>query len=146
VIRCRHANTAAERPLTDINISDMLIDFASETRHRERRQLLTRRGNKWRRAPSHVAFLRNLYASIGDMSPVQCLRARTLLNWTPADLARAAGVSVITVRNFEAGKVATGRLAPVLMKRAFEGAGIRFSAAGEGVEGSVRLAPGTREK
>lgn len=79
------------------------------------------------------------------MSPAQCLRARTLLDWTPADLARAAGVSVITVRNFEAGKVATGRLAPVLMKRALEGAGIRFSA-GEGVEGSVRLAPGAREK
>jgi transcriptional regulator with XRE-family HTH domain len=72
------------------------------------------------------------------MSPEQCLKARTLLNWSPADLARAAGVSIITVRNFEAGKLAAGRRAPTLMERAFEGAGIRFSA-GDG-EGSVRLA------
>jgi hypothetical protein len=61
------------------------------------------------------------------MTPSQCLKARTLLNWTPADLARAAGVSVFTVRNFEAGKVADGRRAPTLIKRALEGAGIRFS-------------------
>ena len=55
------------------------------------------------------------------MSPAQCLKARTLLNWTPADLARAAGVSVITVRNFEAGKGRRmERLAPILMKRALE--------------------------
>ena len=73
------------------------------------------------------------------MSPAQCENARALLNWTPADLARAAGVSVITVRNFEAGKVAGGRLAPILMKRALEGAGITFLR-GEGAEASVRLA------
>jgi len=66
------------------------------------------------------------------MSPTQCLKARTLLSWTPADLARAAGVSVIIVKNFEAGKVASGRLAARLMKRALEGAGIRF--AGEDAE------------
>jgi transcriptional regulator with XRE-family HTH domain len=79
------------------------------------------------------------------MSPAQCLRARTLLNWTPADLARAAGVSVITVRKFEAGKVAAGRRAPILMERAFEGAGVQF-AADEGAEGSVRLATERRDK
>ena len=90
-----------------------------------------------------IAFLRSLYASIGAMSPAQCLEARTLLNWTPADLARAAGVSVFTVRNFEAGKVATGRRAPILMERALEGAGIRFSPS-EGAEGTVELAGGTR--
>jgi transcriptional regulator with XRE-family HTH domain len=61
------------------------------------------------------------------MTPSQCLKARTLLNWTPADLARAAGVSVFTVRNFEAGKMAEGRRAPMVIKRALEGAGIRFS-------------------
>ncbi|MBX9776971.1 MAG: helix-turn-helix transcriptional regulator [Xanthobacteraceae bacterium] len=72
------------------------------------------------------------------MSPEQCLKARTLLNWTPADLARAAGVSVITVRNFEAGKLGAGRRAPTLMELALEGAGIRFShCAGER---SVQLA------
>jgi hypothetical protein len=73
------------------------------------------------------------------MSPAQCEKARALLNWTPADLARAAGVSVITVRNFEAGKVGGGRLAPRLMRHALEGAGIEF-AEGEGAAASVRLA------
>ena len=72
------------------------------------------------------------------MSPAQCLAARTLLDWTSADLARAAGVSVITVRKFEAGTLVSGRLAPTLMKRALEGAGIRFSIA-EGAEGTAQL-------
>jgi transcriptional regulator with XRE-family HTH domain len=61
------------------------------------------------------------------MSPLQCRKARTLLNWTSADLARAAGVSVITVQRFEAGKLVGGRIATSVMKRALEGAGIRFS-------------------
>jgi DNA-binding transcriptional regulator YiaG len=60
------------------------------------------------------------------MSPAQCQKARTLLNWSPADLARAAGVSVITVRKFEASRIVAGRMAPTLMQRALEGAGIRF--------------------
>jgi DNA-binding XRE family transcriptional regulator len=68
------------------------------------------------------------------MTPAQCQKARILLDWTPADLARAAGLSVITVRNFEAGKLARGRRAPTLMKRALEGAGVRFTA-----EDTVRL-------
>jgi len=71
------------------------------------------------------------------MTPKQCLTARTLLNWTPADLARAAGVSVIMVRNFEAGKFEEGRRALTLMKRALEGAGIRFAA--DGNDDAVRL-------
>lgn len=61
------------------------------------------------------------------MTPEQCLKARKLLDWTLADLARAAGISVITVRNFEAGKLARGRDAPALMKCALEGAGVRFT-------------------
>jgi transcriptional regulator with XRE-family HTH domain len=62
------------------------------------------------------------------MTPEQCRKARTLLSWTAADLARAAGVSVITVRSFEEGRAAVERRAPALMQRAFEGAGIRFAA------------------
>ena len=72
------------------------------------------------------------------MTPAQCRNARDLLEWTAADLARAAGVSVFTVRNFEAGKIAGTRLAPKLLKRALEGAGVRFIASNGG-EGSVRL-------
>ena len=72
------------------------------------------------------------------MTPAQCRKARELLEWTPADLARAAGVSVFTVRNFESGKVAGTRLAPKLLKRTLEGAGVRFTASNGG-EGAVRL-------
>jgi len=72
------------------------------------------------------------------MTPAQCRVARTLLNWTDADLARAAGVSIITVRKFEAGQVTGGRLAPTLMQRALEGAGVGFSA-GDDPEQTVRL-------
>ena len=70
------------------------------------------------------------------MTPAQCRAARQLLDWTAAALARAAGVSVIIVRNFEGGKVADEtRRAPLRMQQALEGAGVRF---GPG-EGAVTL-------
>jgi DNA-binding XRE family transcriptional regulator len=83
-----------------------------------------------------IEYLRQLYAS-GHMTAAQCRAARGLLHWTEADLARAAGVSLITVRNFEAGQAMEARLAPVLMQRALEGAGISFLP-GDG-EDAVRL-------
>ena len=67
------------------------------------------------------------------MTPRQCRAARELLAWAPADLARAAGVSVITVRDFEAGKPMEARFAPVPMQRALEGAGICFGPDGDTV-------------
>ena len=70
------------------------------------------------------------------MTPEQCRSARELLDWSAADLARATGVSVITVRNFEAAKPMDDRRAPILMQRALEGAGVRFDAQGAG---TVRL-------
>jgi transcriptional regulator with XRE-family HTH domain len=73
------------------------------------------------------------------MTPAQCRAARKLLDWSAADLARAAGVSVITVRKFEGVKVAmNGRTSVSLMRRALEGAGVRFGRPENG-EGSVRL-------
>ena len=73
------------------------------------------------------------------MNPAQCRAARNLLDWSVADLARAAGVSVITVRKFEGGKLAmNGRTSVSLMRRALEGAGVRFGHPENG-EGSVRL-------
>jgi len=39
------------------------------------------------------------------ISPAQCRAARALLNWPQHKLAAAAHVGLITVRNFEAGKV-----------------------------------------
>jgi transcriptional regulator with XRE-family HTH domain len=72
------------------------------------------------------------------MTPAQCRAARTLLGWTPADLAQAAGVSSITVRQFEDGKIEHERRALTMMQRALEGAGIQFSA-DDGTDGGVRL-------
>jgi hypothetical protein len=76
------------------------------------------------------------------MNPAQCRAARKLLEWTPSDLARAAGVSVFTVRNFEAGKVTGTRLGPRLIRQALEGAGVRFRAPDTG-DGSVSLSTET---
>ncbi len=77
------------------------------------------------------------------MTPSQCRAARTLLGWTPADLAQAAGVSSITVRQFEDGKIEGERRALKMMQRALEGAGIKFGTA-DGTDDGVRL--GTHER
>jgi hypothetical protein len=90
--------------------------------------------------PQGIAFLRGVYVS-SMMTPTQCRAARGLLEWSVGDLARAAGVSIITVRKFESGKGsgASARATVDLMRRALEGAGVRFSRS-EGGEGGVRLA------
>lgn len=78
------------------------------------------------------------------MTPAQCRTARELLGWEPADLARAAGVSVITVRNFESGKPSPQRSDVTAMRLALEGAGVTFSGsdpagkAGVGTVGAPR--------
>lgn len=38
------------------------------------------------------------------LTVAQCRAARALLNWTMTDLAKAAGVGVMTVNRFEGGK------------------------------------------
>ena len=74
------------------------------------------------------------------MTPAQCRAARDLLQWSIGDLARAAGVSVITVRKFEGEQAgAAARASIALMRRALEGAGIRFGGHGNG----TRLEPRT---
>ena len=65
-----------------------------------------------------------------SMTPAQCRSARDLLGWEPTDLARAAGVSVIAVRNFERDKPSPRRSHITAMQRALEGAGITFAGAG----------------
>ena len=85
-----------------------------------------------------IAFSPQIYPDAFVMTPEQCLAARNLLGWTPADLAQAAGVSAITVRQFEEGRVDDARRAPAMMRRALEGAGVRFPA-GLCANGTVRL-------
>ena len=56
----------------------------------------------------------------------QCRAARALLDWTQDQLAEAAGVGVSTVKLFEAGKRQPMRQNLEAMRRALEGAGVRF--------------------
>lgn len=60
------------------------------------------------------------------ISPAQCRAARGLLSWTQADLAKAASVGVVTVRQFE-GESGTPRPATLtVLQQALEAAGLEF--------------------
>ncbi|MER9413662.1 helix-turn-helix transcriptional regulator [Mesorhizobium sp. M0589] len=60
------------------------------------------------------------------MTPAQCRAARGLIKWNQDDLATAAKVSVVTVRNFENEKSSPQRATIVVMNRALEAAGVEF--------------------
>src|SRR6266436_1922886 len=70
------------------------------------------------------------------MTPPQCRAARGLLNWNQDDLALAARVSVVTVRNFENDKSAPQRATLDVIQRALESAGVEFT---NGAQPGVRL-------
>lgn len=72
------------------------------------------------------------------MTPAQCRAARGLLKWTQDDLAEKAGVSVVTVRNFENEKSAPQRASLDVIRRALEAAGVEFI---NGDAPGVRLRP-----
>ncbi|WP_198377278.1 helix-turn-helix transcriptional regulator [Neoroseomonas rubea] len=75
------------------------------------------------------------------LSAPQCRAARALLDWTQAELARAAGVSPGTVRGFEGGHHALHRATAMAIRGALEDAGIRFlDPCAEGGEGVRRAA------
>ena len=58
--------------------------------------------------------------------PAQCRAARALLEWSQQDLAKAAGVGVVTVHQFEA-KLSEPRRATLdVIRRTFEAAGVEF--------------------
>lgn len=76
------------------------------------------------------------------ISPVQCRAGRALLQWSQQQLADAAHIGVVTVRQFESGAAELRHATLDVMKRAFEAAGVIFEARGEMVPGGpgVRLA------
>lgn len=59
-----------------------------------------------------------------SMTPAQCRAARGLLNWTQGQLAQAASVSAVTVRNFENEKSSPQRATLAVMRAALEAAGV----------------------
>jgi DNA-binding XRE family transcriptional regulator len=60
--------------------------------------------------------------------------ARGLLHWMQNDLAREAGVSAVTIRNYENGKTEPNSATLVVLQQTFERAGVEFIADGRGVQ------------
>jgi transcriptional regulator with XRE-family HTH domain len=72
------------------------------------------------------------------MTPAQCRAARGLIDWSQQQLAEAARVGVVTVRQFEGGAAEPRRVTMDALGRALESAGVEFIAENGGGPG-VRL-------
>lgn len=70
------------------------------------------------------------------MKPAQCRAARALLDWSQQQLADAAGVGVVTVRQLEAGSSQPRRATMEVLRRALESAGVQFVDEGDSAQGS----------
>lgn len=79
------------------------------------------------------------------ITPAQCRAARGLLDWSQQDLATQAGVGVVTIRQVEAGVNEPRRATLVVVRQAFEAAGIEFIDENGGGAG-VRLRKRQRPK
>ncbi|WP_159727560.1 helix-turn-helix domain-containing protein [Methylosinus sp. Ce-a6] len=60
------------------------------------------------------------------MNPAQCRAARALLDWSQQQLAEAARVGVVTVRQFEASASQPRNATLDVLQRALEAAGVIF--------------------
>ena len=60
------------------------------------------------------------------VTAAQCRAARGLLDWSQQDLAGQAGIGIVTVRQIEAGVSDPRRATLVVVRQAFEKAGIDF--------------------
>src|SRR6202043_1968283 len=60
------------------------------------------------------------------ISPAQCRAARGLIDWTQQQLADAAGVGIVTVRQFESGAAEPRRSTLEVIARALNAAGVEF--------------------
>ncbi len=70
------------------------------------------------------------------VTAAQCRAARALLVWSQQELAKKAGVGVVTVHQLEAGLSQPRKATLEVIQRAFEAAGIEFldeNGTGEGV-------------
>ena len=71
--------------------------------------------------------------------PAQCRAARALLDWTQPDLAKAAGLGLSTVVDFERGRRRVSEDAVSAIRKALERNGVEFT---DGKRPGVRLATG----
>jgi transcriptional regulator with XRE-family HTH domain len=75
------------------------------------------------------------------ITPSQCRAARGLIDWSQIELAEAARVGVVTVRQFEKGAAEPRNSTLEVLQRALESAGVEFIAENGGGAG-VRLRKG----
>lgn len=73
------------------------------------------------------------------ITPEQCRAARGLVNWSQQQLADAARIGVVTIRQFEGGSSQPRHATLDVVRRAFEAADVRFIDENGGGPG-VRLA------
>ena len=78
------------------------------------------------------------------ITPEQSRAARGLLDWNQQDLAKEAGVGIVTVHQLEAGTSQPRRATLQVIKRAFEKAGVEFIDENGGGPG-VRLQKANRK-
>jgi len=69
------------------------------------------------------------------MSPEQCRAARVWVSWSQDELAKAAGVGLSTIRDFEAAKRTPIQNNLAAIQRALEGEGVSFT--NEGIVGPI---------
>lgn len=80
--------------------------------------------------------------NMGMISPAQSRAGRALIDWSQGDLAKAAGVSLSTIADFERGRREPIANNLAAIQSAMEAAGVTFQADGEQVDGG----PGVRLK
>ena len=73
-----------------------------------------------------------------SITPAQCRAARGLLAWSQAELAKAAGVGLSTVRGLETGRHMPFAANMTAIQTALEAAGVEFT---NGNAPGVRLLP-----
>ena len=76
------------------------------------------------------------------ITPEQSRAARGLLDWSQQDLAKEAGIAILTVHQLEAGTSRPRRATLDVVRRAFERAGVEFIDGNGGGPG-VRLRAGS---
>ena len=69
--------------------------------------------------------IRLLYI-IAMVTPAQCRAARAILDWSQQQLASAAKVGIVTVRQFEGGAAQPRAATLDVVRRALEAAGVEF--------------------
>jgi transcriptional regulator with XRE-family HTH domain len=79
------------------------------------------------------------------MLPAQCRAARAFLDWSQQHLAAAAGVGVVTVRQFEAGAGTPRSATMEALMNSLEAAGIEFLGGHGGPGVRLRQDEGSRE-